>query len=86
MTSDAWRELIRLENETESLWKRIERAIELAWGYGQIDGAHHKTWVIDQMVRELAGPAYKDFVSEYRGEYDEDYEEFEYEWDEGIPP
>lgn len=33
--------------------KAIEKALEYAYRYGQIDGAHHKQWVIDQMVRAL---------------------------------
>jgi hypothetical protein len=35
--------------------ERIEKALELARQDGQIDGAHHKMWVIDQMVRALTG-------------------------------
>ena len=34
---------------------RIKRAIDFAVKYGSIDGAHHKDWVIDQMVRALTG-------------------------------
>jgi len=30
---------------------RIQAALNLAYRYGQIDGGHHKAWVIDQMVR-----------------------------------
>lgn len=33
--------------------ERIVKALEIAACYGQTDGAHHKTWVIDQMVRAL---------------------------------
>ena len=33
--------------------RRIERALEYAIQYGGIGGAHHKDWVIDQMVRAL---------------------------------
>lgn len=33
---------------------RITEALDYAQ-YGQIDGDHHKTWVIDQMVRALTG-------------------------------
>ena len=33
--------------------ERIERAIELGFEYGSIDGGHHKMWVIDQMIRIL---------------------------------
>lgn len=34
---------------------QIGKALEIAMSYGGIDGAHHKTWVIDQMVRALTG-------------------------------
>lgn len=44
--------------------ERIEKAIELAVQYGNIDGAHHKMWVIDQMVRVLAGEDYDRIVTE----------------------
>ncbi len=33
--------------------ERIVKALRIASEYGMIDGAHHKTWVIDQMVRAL---------------------------------
>lgn len=65
--------------------ERIEMALEIAWRYGQIDGAHHKAWVIDQMVRALCEneERYKNWVEAYEaplkyGEY--------YEWDVGIAP
>lgn len=45
--------------------KEIEKALEIAFQYGQIDGDHHKTWVIDQMVRILTGDKYNEFVKEY---------------------
>lgn len=35
--------------------ERIDRALVYAFRYGQIDGAHHRVWVIDQMVRALLG-------------------------------
>ena len=34
---------------------KITKAVEFAVRFGQIDGAHHKAWVIDQMVRALCG-------------------------------
>ena len=43
---------------------QIEKAIEIAVTYGGIDGAHHKDWVIDQMVRVLAGDSYDKIVKE----------------------
>jgi hypothetical protein len=48
-------------------------AIEVALNCGQTDGAHHKMWVIDQMLRVLVGDRYEDGPGTY-------------EWDEGIMP
>lgn len=62
---------------------RIEKAISLAIQYGGIDGAHHKTWVIDQMVRVLAGDRYAEIIADAKA--GEDGPE-SYGWDEGIPP
>ncbi len=62
---------------------RIEKAIDLAIRYGGIDGAHHKAWVIDQMVRALAGEDYVQLIKDAcAGEYGPDT----YGWDEGIAP
>jgi len=55
-----------------------ERAIATALQYGGNDGAHHKMWVIDQMVRVLAGDAYTTLIEEYNIDG--------YEWDTGISP
>lgn len=64
---------------------KIKRALEIAWRYGQIDGFHHKTWVIDQMVRALFDDdsAYKEWVKLY--ETPMGFNE-SYEWDTGIAP
>lgn len=43
---------------------RIKAAIDMAVRYGQIDGDHHKAWVIDQMVQILAGDRYEAIVTE----------------------
>ena len=64
--------------------KKIEKALEIAFQYGQIDGDHHKTWVIDQMVRTLTGDKYNEFVKEY--ETDEETGEEEWSWKNGIAP
>jgi hypothetical protein len=58
-------------------------AIEVALNYGQTDGAHHKMWVIDQMVRVLAGDRYNDLITRYCVGEDGPGT---YEWDEGITP
>lgn len=65
--------------------ERIKKALDLAWQYGQIDGDHHKTWVIDQMVRVLCGSQekYVKWVEAY--ETPLGAEEY-YEWDTGIAP
>ena len=62
---------------------RIEAALETArWGAG-FDGAHHKDWVIDQMVRALTGDGYTDWVKAWEaGENGPKT----YEWQEGIIP
>ncbi len=61
----------------------IETTLSIASQYGQIDGAHHKSWVIDQMVRTLLGDEYAAWVADYkRGEDGPDT----YSWDEGIAP
>lgn len=62
---------------------KIEKALDLAMCYGGIDGDHHKTWVVDQMVRALTGECYETWVCESKN--GEDGPET-YEWDEGIPP
>ena len=63
--------------------ERIQKAINLAVRYGGIDGDHHKAWVIDQMVRVLAGADYPVIVREAcTGEDGPNT----YAWDEGTPP
>ena len=76
---------------------RIAKALKYAED-GVYDGAHHKDWVIDQMVRALTGcppvtrsavDAYgKPYTFEAQGE-SEKYLRFTRElggWDEGIAP
>lgn len=64
-----------------------------------VDGAHHKQWIIDQMVRILAGEDYEKWVKDYRScgyqhcmrhedgddEWTDDCDAG-YSWDEGIAP
>jgi hypothetical protein len=59
------------------------KALDLAVRFGGIDGDHHKAWVIDQMVRALAGDGYDQLVAEAKA--GEDGPET-YGWDEGIAP
>lgn len=57
-----------------------ERAAAIALQYGMIDGAHHKQWVIDQMLRIICGAGYAEIMTVFDGE--EDYQD----WDTGIAP
>ena len=62
--------------------RRIQIALEYA-EYGSFDGADHRMWVIDQMVRALTGDEYEKWRRDYEaGEYGPDT----YYWDEGIAP
>lgn len=60
---------------------RIDKALDIAYRYSQIDGEHHKNWSIDQMVRALIGDTkkYVEWVAEYE-------DGGEYVWDPGIAP
>jgi len=62
--------------------KKIDDAIALALQYGDIDGGHHKMWVIDQILRILADDYEKLISDANAGEDGPDT----YSWDEGIAP
>lgn len=66
----------------DGLEQKIEAALEAAQ-YGQIDGAHHKTWVIDQMVRALTGDKYEEWVKDFCDGVDGPET---YSWETGIAP
>jgi hypothetical protein len=67
----------------KSFVDRINAALDTARRYGGTDGAHHKAWVIDQMVRALTDDGYAEFVRDAKaGEDGPDT----YEWDEGVAP
>lgn len=65
------------------LEERVFETIALAVQYGGIDGDHHKAWVIDQMVRKLAGEYYDKVITDAKS--GEDGPET-YSWDVGIAP
>ena len=44
-----------LTNTPYAGYTSIQWALVFIESYGQIDGAHHKTWVIDQVTRILKG-------------------------------
>ncbi len=79
---------------------RIKLALEMVDRFGGIDGAHHKQWVLDQIVRALTGcpvtrlhgNGFKELGEneEYRNWVAEHCDGNEgpetYEWDTGIAP
>ena len=76
-------DLIENGKPVKELKAKIQDVLGIALAYGGIDGDHHKTWVIDQMVRGLTGEDYEKFVSKAcRGEDGPDT----YKWDTGIAP
>ena len=83
-----WKTLQSLQNANtaESVMndkQKMQEALEIGVKYGGIDGAHHKAWVIDQMIRVLSGDKYEQIVADSKsGEDGPDT----YEWDEGIAP
>lgn len=68
--------------EEDENYIKITNTLEVAYNHGQTDGAHHKAWVIDQMVRRLLGDDYDEWIKEYK--YEDGVES--YAWDEGIAP
>ena len=62
---------------------RITAAIEIAVKHGGHDGEHHKAWVIDQIVRVLAGDNYEGLVRSACMGVDGPET---YRWDVGVAP
>jgi hypothetical protein len=48
-------EVVDIKNTPFADYERKDWALEHIERYGQIDGDHHKTWVIDQVARILMG-------------------------------
>lgn len=63
--------------------ERIQKALDIALSYSQIDGSHHKAWTIDQMVRALLENRYEAWV---KAACDGEDGPETYGWDEGIAP
>jgi len=61
---------------------RVERSIELISQYGGIDGAHHKQWLLNELIKTLADD-YDGWVKSY--EEGEDGPKT-YKWDIGVAP
>jgi hypothetical protein len=66
----------RGEAETSA---RINQAVALALDCGGYDGAHHKMWTLDQVIRVLTGPDYARRVAAFEAATG-------CQWDTGIAP
>ena len=62
---------------------RESRALDFIAENGGVDGDHHKQWVLDQVVRILAGDGYRRWVWDYQNGEDGPHT---FEWDEGTAP
>jgi hypothetical protein len=67
----------------DELEDQVDHALDVILNYGSIDGAHHKQWVLDKVVRALMGPHYDKWVADHNAGEDGPNT---YEWDEGIAP
>ena len=63
--------------------EKVAAALNIIAQCGDVDGGHHKQWVIDQVARALLGVGYAQWVADMKD--GEDGPET-YDWDEGIPP
>jgi hypothetical protein len=85
-TGNCWLQYKRTEFCKRNEVKEAEQsALDIIIQYGGIDGAHHKDWVLDQVVRTLIGDdiKYKEWVSLAKSGEDG---ENTYEYNEGIAP
>jgi hypothetical protein len=80
VANSALREIAERLEELETV---RQSALENAERYGGIDGAHHKTWVIDQMVRALTG---RDYDATIKMWCDGEDGPETYAWDCGVAP
>ena len=65
--------------------EKIRKAVEVAERFGEYDGEHHKTWVIDQMLRVLLGDRYQIWVADREAEIRRD-DDPSYKWNVGVSP
>lgn len=76
----AYNDQIRIIEEQADIIGGVQ---ELVYKWGGIDGSHHKQWLIDEIIKLIAGDNYESWVKAYNnGECGDST----YEWDEGIAP
>jgi len=70
-------------NLTSLLEERVAGALKVAYDYGALEQAHHKQWIIDQMVRALTGGDYENWVKKFNFGLDGEDSQL---WDGGWAP
>jgi hypothetical protein len=72
-----------MDDDKDTMDEKLCRIIDMAMINGSIDGAHHKKWVIDQILRIALGDKYDAKIAEYEDGEDGPHT---YGWDTGIAP
>ena len=68
----------------DGLQQRVDKALNIAVLYAHCAGDDHRLWVIDQMIRALTGPNYKQWVAQTTtDEHGNSYPDL---WDVGTVP
>ena len=75
--------VVEIQTMFPDLTYSAAKALLIIVRFGDIDGAHHKTWVIDQVARILSGENYEALV---KWACDGEYGPETYIWEEGIAP
>lgn len=69
----------KIDAKAETYLLRNMNAVSVAEQFAGIDGAHHKDWVIDNMIQYLLADKYPQFVEAYEKTYSR-------KWNKGIAP
>lgn len=96
--AQAREEAAGLRAELAPAASRLSTALALLTRWGGIDGAHHKTWTIDQAIRVMCGvpvgeqgipgdATNEEYLKHvYEACKGDDGEAWVYSWDEGVAP
>jgi hypothetical protein len=64
---------------SKELRDRIQAVMDFLWEVGQVEGDHHKAYVIDNVVRLLLAKGYDEWVKHYE-------DQGQNVWDIGVAP
>lgn len=65
-----WESMSEFVPDDAKLGESVKRALAVLFTASQIDGAHHKAWVIDQITHLLTGDNYESFIAHYNFDLD----------------